>query len=86
MHGWIGRKDRLPVSVDAVLHRADGSTCPVKLSDMSEEGCRIEGDVHLEIAERLIIEIPQLGRLRAQIRWALMDSAGAKFLSEDEAS
>ena len=86
MHGWIGRKDRLPVSVDAVLHRADGSTCTVKLADMSDEGCRIEGKVHLAIGERLSIDIPKLGRLRAQIRWALMDSAGVKFLGEDESS
>ena len=44
MHGWVGRKDRESVAIDAVVHWSDGSTAPVKLTDFSDEGCRIEAD------------------------------------------
>ena len=44
MHGWIGRKDRLPVEIEAVVHRDDGQEESVRLSNFSEEGCRMEAD------------------------------------------
>jgi hypothetical protein len=84
MHGWIGRKDRHPVAIDAVVYRDDGSKAPVKLADVSDDGCRIEGDNDFRIGERLSIAIPRMGQVKAQIRWALYDSAGAKFLAETD--
>jgi hypothetical protein len=85
MHGWIGRKDRQPVAVDAVVHRADGTSAPVKLSNVSDEGCRIESGDDLRIGERVEIAIPEYGQLKAQIRWALAGSAGVQFLADSEA-
>ena len=84
MHGWIGRKDRQAVAIDAVVHRDDGSTAPVKLSDFSDEGCRIEGENDFRIGERVAIDLPRMGQVKAQIRWALHDSAGVKFLAESD--
>lgn len=84
MHGWIGRKDRHPVTVDAVVHRTDGSKASVTLTNFSDEGCRIEGNNGLRIGERLQIAIPRMGRVKAQVRWALTDSAGARFLAESD--
>ena len=83
-HGWIGRKDRHPVAVDAVVHRDDGTSVTVTLVDFSEEGCRIEGDEHFRIGEHVEIDLPKTGKVKAQIRWALPDAAGARFLSESE--
>ena len=82
MHGWIGRKDRQPVEIEAVVHRDDGQQESVRLSNFSEEGCRMEADGEFRIGERLQIAIPKLGVVKAQIRWALPGSAGAKFLAE----
>lgn len=82
MHGWIGRKDRQPVEIRAVVLRDDGSEASVKLSNFSEEGCRIEADDEFRIGEQVQIAIPRLGQLKAQVRWALPGSAGAKFLLE----
>jgi hypothetical protein len=82
MHGWVGRKDRQSVAIDAVVHWNDGSTAPVKLTDFSDEGCRIEADHDFRIGERLQIAIPRMGQVKAQVRWALPGSAGAKFLAE----
>jgi hypothetical protein len=82
MHGWVGRKDRESVAIDAVVHWSDGSTAHVKLTDFSDEGCRIEADHDFRIGERLQIAIPRMGQVKAQVRWALPGSAGAKFLAE----
>lgn len=85
MQGWIGRKDREAVAVDAVVRRADGTSSPVRLSNVSDEGCRIETDDDFRIGELFDIAIPRFGQLRAQVRWALPGSAGARFLAENDA-
>jgi len=84
MQGWIGRKDRFPVAMEAVVHRADGSTACVRLTDFSEEGCRMEGDDHFHIGEQVRIDVPRLGPMEAQVRWALPGSAGTRFLVKAE--
>jgi hypothetical protein len=84
MHGWIGRKDRHDVEIDAVVHRTDGSKSPVKLSNFSDEGCRIDSEREFRIGERLQIAIPRMGQLNAQVRWALPGRAGARFLAESD--
>jgi hypothetical protein len=85
VHDWIGRKDRQPVQVDAVIHRDDGSHAPVRLTNVSDDGCRIETADDLRIGERLQIAIPRFGPVHAQVRWALPGSAGAKFIAEGDA-
>jgi hypothetical protein len=84
VHEWVGRKDRQPVEIDAVVYRLDGTNTPVKLTNFTEEGCRIESDSELQIGERLAIALPRMGHIKAQVRWALPGSAGAKFLTESE--
>jgi len=84
VQGWIGRKDRFPVAIDAVVHRADGSTASVRLTDFSEEGCRMEGD-DFQIGEQVRIDVPRLGLMEAQVRWALPGSAGTRFLVKAKA-
>lgn len=84
MHGWISRKDRRPVTADAVVHRADGTRLPAKLTDISDEGCRIECDGELIIGEWVEIAVPSAGQVAAQVRWALGSSAGVKFRGDGE--
>lgn len=82
MHERTRREDRDPVEIDAVVHRHDGSTQTVRLTNFSNEGCRIETEGGLQIGERLQIAIPRIGQMKAQIRWALPGVAGARFLIE----
>lgn len=82
VHGWVGRKDRHVVEIEAVVHRSDGTKQPVTLSNFSDEGCRISGQGDFSIGERLRIAIPRMGHVKAQVRWALPGSAGAQFLAE----
>ncbi len=81
---WVGRKDRHPVAADAVIRRADGSKSQVKLTNFSDEGCRIEAATEFRIGERLQVAIPRMGQVKAQVRWALPGSAGVKFLAESD--
>ena len=84
IHGWVGRKDRYPVAIDAIVHRDDGSKMHVRLSDFSDEGCRIDGENDFRIGERVSIAIPRMGQVKSQVRWALHDSAGVKFLTDSD--
>jgi len=84
IHGWIGRKDRQPVAVDAVVRRADGTSTAVKLRNVSDDGCRIEADEDFRIGELFEIAVPRFGQVKAQVRWALPGSAGAQFLAEND--
>ena len=83
-HGWARRKDRHPVEVEAVVQRTDGSKSPALLTDFSDTGCRIEADTEFRIGERLQIAIPRMGQMKAQVRWAVPGSAGAKFVIESD--
>jgi PilZ domain len=85
MHGWVGRKDRRPIAVDALIRRADGSELQAKLTDISDEGCRIEcSDEVLRIGEWVELAVSSAPPVKAQVRWALGHSAGVKFEVADE--
>ena len=77
--GWTPRNDRKRVDLACVVHREDCSPMPVTVTDLTEEGCRIEAAETLRIGEQIRLEIPRLGYLTAQIRWAMEGEAGARF-------
>jgi hypothetical protein len=83
-HEFAGRKDRYPVEIDAVVHRDDGRKVPVRLSNFSDQGCRVETDEDFHIGERLQIAVPRMGNMKAQVRWALPGAAGTRFLTESD--
>jgi hypothetical protein len=84
MKGMTARRQRVPVEIDAVAHRADGSKVAVKLSDFSDQGCRVETDEDFRIGERLQIAVPRMGNMKAQVRWALSGALGTRFLTESD--
>ncbi|MEA3059902.1 MAG: hypothetical protein QOE50_1314, partial [Sphingomonadales bacterium] len=43
-----------------------------------------EAELNFRIGERLQIAIPRMGQVKAQVRWSLVGSAGAKFLAESD--
>jgi hypothetical protein len=83
MHGWISRKDRRVVALHAVVHRDGGSEVAVRVTDISDEGCRVECDGQLVIGEWIEIAVPSARRVKAQVRWALGSSAGVKFQADE---
>lgn len=82
MHGWIGRKDRDDVEVDAVVLRDGGDSVRVKLTNVSDQGCRMECGETFRIGELVQIALPAMGCVQAQVRWALPGSAGAQFIPD----
>ena len=81
---WARRKDRHPVEIDAVVQHTDGRKEPVRLSNFSDEGCRIESDGEFHVGERLRIAIPRMGHIKAQVRWSTPGSVGARFVAESD--
>ena len=81
--GWTPRNDRRTVDLAAFVHRGEGPPLPVLVTDLTEQGCRISTDETLLIGEQIRLEIPRLGYLSAQIRWAFDGEAGARFSTED---
>lgn len=82
MHEWVNRKDRYPVEVDALIFRSDGKKSCAKLTDFSDQGCKIHFLNGLDLDERVQIAIPRMGTIKATIRWIAGKTAGAKFLIE----
>jgi hypothetical protein len=77
--GWTPRNDRRQVDLAALVHRGTGEPLAAIVRDLTEQGCRLSAAETLRIGERIQIEIPRLGFLSAQVRWALGDEAGALF-------
>ena len=78
------RKERHPVEIDAMVVRGDGSKSPVKLTNFSDQGCRIECGDSFRVGERFQIAIPRMGQVKAQVRWTGAGSTGARFLAESD--
>jgi hypothetical protein len=81
---WTERKTRYPVEIEATVLRPDGGKTPVRLTNFSDNGCRIEGTDGFRIGERFQIAIPRMGQVKAQVRWALPDSVGVRFVAESD--
>jgi PilZ domain len=84
MNGWAPRKDRFPVEIDAVVLRPDGSKLAVRLTDFSDQGCRVETDDEFSIGEKLQIAVSRMGNVKAQVRWVQPGSVGTRFLTESD--
>ena len=78
--GIIKRAARVDTHIRATVADSDGETCPVIVTDISREGCRLETDATLTIGEMIEIQIDRYGSYPAQVRWALGNEAGAVFL------
>jgi len=82
--GWTGRRERVPAQIDAIVHRTNGRKIPVKVSNFSDQGCRVETAEDFRIGERLQIAVPRMGNMSAQVRWCLPGAAGTRFLTESD--
>lgn len=82
MHEWVKRKDRYPVEVDAVVFRTDSRKSCARLTDLSNEGCKIHSLNGLDLYERVQIAIPRMGMIKAKIQWIAGETAGARFIIE----
>lgn len=75
---WLDRRVRHAVELDASVTRSSGAIVSCKLSDFSLDGCCLSG--FFTIGERVEVAVRSIGSLPAEIRWAAMGRAGARFL------
>jgi hypothetical protein len=78
--GQIPRRQRIPVSHDAMLVTSQGAEHAVTITDVSAGGFRLHSDVTLPIGEHVFLRVDRYGDFPAQIRWALGADAGGVFL------
>lgn len=82
--GWVKRNDRRDIDLAAVVVRDDGTSLPVRVRNLSFEGCQLDAGTILRIGERMILTLPRMGEIKTQIRWATPEGmAGARFLPEE---
>lgn len=79
---WPKRRQRHAVRLEAVVTRDGGAVVTCDVSDLSLDGCCLAGS--FLIGERIEVKIPRIGTLVADIRWAFLERAGARFISSAE--
>ena len=72
------RRVRHAVQLKASVTRSSGAVVSCTLSDYSLDGCCLAGI--FTVGERVEIAVRPIGVLPAEIRWAEMGRAGARFL------
>ena len=83
LQNLVKRDERYEVELPAIAYRDDGTSLGVTLRNMSYNGCMLLADAALAIGEKVILAIPGMGEIRAQVRWASDDcKAGARFVLE----
>jgi len=73
----VERLRRHPVQLEASVKRGGGELCSSIVRNFSLDGCCLSG--YFRIGELLEIRIHPIGIFQAQIRWAMMGRAGARF-------
>ena len=84
---WVDRQQRRDVNVAALAFRSDGSSLAVKLRNISYDGCLLAAETMLSVDEKIIVALPGMGEVKAQVRWSsAYGTAGARFLVEEMAA
>lgn len=78
--GQVKRHPRIRVEHEGVLIDSDGVEVPVKVTDISREGCRLITDGSPMIGERVRLRVGRAGEVPAQVRWSLGQEAGLRFV------
>lgn len=73
------RSPRRIVNLAAALRDEGTSSWPVRIFDISEEGCRIETDAAIETGANVLIKLPGFEAKRSSVRWVKESQAGCEF-------
>ena len=78
--GQVKRQPRVRVEHEGVLIDSEGVEIPVKVTDISREGCRLITDGTPMIGEKVRLRVGRAGEVPAQVRWSLGTEAGLRFV------
>lgn len=71
------RSPRHPTEIDASVNRPGEPELDVVITDLSIDGCQVRG--YFRQGENLSVTIPNLGKFKAEVRWAKLGTAGLRF-------
>lgn len=80
--GWVEREEREPVSFGGSVVLPDGRSFPVKIRDVSANGCCVECDEALPIAQIVRLDLED-DSIEAEVRWALPGAAGLQLTNRN---
>ena len=75
----LDREERFPVDLVAWLSSPDGGG-PAHVIDVSERGFGARTNVPVPIGSEMRVNLPGIGPVRAQVRWALGGVFGGRFV------
>ena len=73
------KNDRHEVDILAVARRSDGTKIPVRMLNISYDGCQLATKGWLEVGETITLDLARLGETVAEVRWASKNRAGVRF-------
>jgi hypothetical protein len=78
----VQERERDPRSTLVIVGtiRVGEERLPARISDLSREGFGARSVRALPIGSSILVSLPLIGEVRAQVRWALGDMFGARFL------
>jgi hypothetical protein len=71
------REQRRDRKVKGFARRSGGGVEPAIFDNVSDKGCCIRGD--FRIGEWLVVTVPTLGTVQAQVRWSIGGRAGLRI-------
>ena len=75
--------ERHEVDLPAVARRSDGTKIPVRVLNISYDGCQLATKEWLEVGETITLDLARLGETAAEVRWASRNRAGARFTLDE---
>jgi len=79
MPGWTDRDEREAASFAGALLLSSGERIPVRITDISNDGCQVESELHIPIGDVVTLELPGETITEASVRWAMSGRAGLRF-------
>ena len=79
--GYLDRRaERTSLSSKARLTQQNWQSFDVSICDLSSAGFQAESPESVAIGSYVMLDIPQIGPVRAQIRWQIGNKVGGMFL------
>ena len=83
--GWEPRDYRRKTYMSGTLVSADGRAADVKVTDLSQKGCKVSSPEIWRIGARLVLKVDGFEPVPVSVRWALNNKAGLRFEDENSA-
>lgn len=81
-HDYAARPPRWACDIDVTIHDDCGRELLGRLANLSDAGFMAECEEKVRIGSIVEVAIPDRGRVRAEVRWALGWRFGAKILTD----